>query len=547
MTRETLPVDILFVGAGPANLAAAYHLARSLKERGGAAEVSIAVIEKGQTVGAHILSGAIIDPRALNELFPAGFESAGCPVEAKVAQEAVYHFTASRALRSPLIPPPLKNHGNYIVTLSEVVAWLKAKVEELDVMVFEGFPGNEFLWEDGKICGVRTMDKGLDRDGKPGPAYEAGADITARCVVLGEGCRGSLTKQLVAKLGLDGENPQVYGTGCKEVWRLPPGRFPAGKVVHTAGWPLRNSQYGGSWIYGLAGDRVSIGFVTALDGGDPWLDPWETFQRWKSHRFVRELLAGGELLKAGAKTVPEGGYWSRPKSYGDHFLIVGDGASLLNISRLKGVHTAMKSGLLAAETLLDAIAADDFSAAKLADYERRFQESWLRTELYKVRNFRQEFKSGFFLGAAKAGIKYLFGGAGKARIPIEADYHEMKKRDRAAPRPAPLNFDGKYLLDKVTHVFHAGAMHGEHQPSHLKVADLDICRTRCAEEYGNPCQNFCPANVYEMVDDAERGGKRLHINHSNCVHCKTCDILDPYAIITWTVPSDAGGPKYQGL
>ena len=545
MQREELPVDVLFVGAGPANLAAAYHLARSLKEKG-RDDIGIAVIEKAQQVGGHTLSGAIMDPVAMNELFPEGFREAGCPIEAEVKEEQVFQMSEGKAKKLPLIPPPLKNHGNVIVTLSEVVAWLKEKVEEHEVMVFEGFPGHEFIWEGDTVAGVRTIDKGIGADGQPGSGFEPGADIMARCTVLGEGPRGSLTKQLTDKLGLAGPNPQIYGTGCKEVWKLPAGRFEAGRVVHTAGWPLRNDQYGGSWIYGLGDDKVSIGFVTALDAGDPWLDPWEMFQRWKTHPKIREVLEGGEILNAGAKTIPEGGYWSRPKAHGDGFLIIGDSGSNLNISRLKGVHTAIKTGILAAETILEAIEKDDFSDATLSGYETRFQNSWLKDELYKVRNFRQEFKSGFKKGAIKAGVKHLLGGIGKERIPLEADYTEMEKAADAKPAPPPLEYDGKYLIDKRSQVYLSGTMHGEHQPTHLHVADPDICRTKCAEEYGNPCEAFCPANVYEMVSD-DAGGKKLQINFSNCVHCKTCDILDPYQVITWTVPTDAGGPKYQGL
>ncbi len=548
MEREELPVDILFVGAGPANLAAAYRLAQSLKEQGKRDEVEIAVIEKANSVGGHILSGAVMDPRAISELFPEGWREAGCPVEAEVGKEAVYHLTSKGSYRIP-VPPMLKNHGYSVVTLSDLVVWLKDKLEELEVMVFEGFPGHEFLYDDeGRVAGVRTIDKGLKKDGEPGPNFEPGADITARCVVLGEGSRGSLTKQLVEKFGLNGRNPQIYGTGCKEVWRLPEGRMEPGQVIHTSGWPLNSREYGGSWIYGMKDNRVSVGFVSALDSGQPWNDPWENFQRWKTHPRIKALLEGGEIVKAGVKTVPEGGYWSRPKSYGDHFLILGDSGSLLNISRLKGIHNAMKSGILAADTLLEAIEKEDFSEATLKGYEDRFQDSWLRQELYRVRNYRAEFKGkNFWIGAFTGGVKYVLGGIGAEFKAVEPDHEDMKKQSAAPPEPEAPSYDGSFLIDKVTQVYHAGSVHEENQPSHLKVADLDICRTRCAEEYGNPCQHFCPANVYEMVPDSERGGERLQINHSNCVHCKTCDIMDPYEIITWEVPSDAGGPKYQGL
>ena len=544
--REELPVDILFVGAGPACLTSALHLKKQLTAMG-REDVEIAVIEKAQTVGSHILSGAVVDPRPLVELLGEDWRDSGIPVESWVDQEEVRHLSTTGALRIP-VPPMLKNHGFPVISLSEMVTWLKDRCEEAEVMVFEGFPGHQFLHDaKGHIAGVRTMDKGLDASGNPGPGFEPGADISAKCTVLGEGVRGSLTRQLIDEQKLQGRNPQIYGTGGKELWKLPEGRFPAGKVLHTSGWPLSSTQYGGSWIYGLSGDRVSIGFVTALDAQQPWTDPWENFQRWKQHPFIAEILEGGEILKAGAKCLPEGGYWSRPRPWGNGFLIIGDAGSNLNVSRLKGVHTSMKTGLLAAETLLEAIRKDDFSAESLCSYDERFNNSWLKQELWRVRNYRAEFQGrGFWSGAIRAGIKYVLGGIGKEFIPLKADHDEMLKIHHAEPRPEPLEYDGEKLIDKVTQVYHSGSVHSEHQPSHLKVADTDLCISRCKEEYGNPCQHFCPANVYEIVDD-DSGQEKLQINHSNCVHCKTCDILDPYQVITWTVPSDAGGPKYLGL
>ncbi len=543
--REELPVDILFVGAGPASLTAALHLKRQLSAIGNS-DVEIAVIEKAQTVGSHILSGSVVDPRALVELLGEDWRDSGLPVESWVEKEEVRHLSQKMATRIP-VPPMLKNHGFPVISLSEMVCWLKDRCEEEEVMIFEGFPGHEFLRdEDGHVAGVRTMDKGLDANGEPGPGFEPGADISARCTVLGEGVRGSLTKQLIEAEQLEGRNPQIFGTGCKELWKLPAGRFPAGKVLHTSGWPLSTTQYGGSWIYGLADDRVSVGFVTALDARQPWTDPWENFQRWKQHPFIAEILEGGEILKAGAKCLPEGGYWSRPRPWGDGFLIIGDSGSNLNVSRLKGVHSAMKTGLIAAETLLEAIRTDSFDGATLSSYEERFNNSWLKEELWRVRNYRAEFQGrGFWGGAIRAGIKYVLGGIGKQFAPLNSDHDEMLKLDAAEPRPEAPEYDGKQLIDKVTQVYHSGSVHAEQQPSHLKVADTDLCATRCKEEYGNPCQHFCPANVYEMIEDGD--GEKLQINHSNCVHCKTCDILDPYQVITWTVPSDAGGPKYLGL
>ncbi|MEZ6195073.1 MAG: electron transfer flavoprotein-ubiquinone oxidoreductase [Planctomycetota bacterium] len=545
MEREKLEVDVLFVGAGPANLAAAWKLAKMLQEQGREAE--IAVIEKAQTVGDHILSGAIMDPRAIAELLGPDW-ARECPVDAEVTTEKVFQLSETGATKFPFVPGPLKNHGNYVVSLSKVVAWMKEKVEELGVMIAEAFPGNEILYEGDRVVGVRTVDMGVDREGNPTGAFMPGTDIMARVTVFGEGSRGSLTKSLVEKLGLQGQNPQVYGTGIKEIWDVPAGRIGAGEVWHTAGWPLKSRHYGGSWVYGMSDTRVSIGFVSALDGGNPDFDPHATMQRWKTHPLLRGLLEGGTLVKAGAKTVPEGGFFSRPRSHGDGFLILGDSGSLLNIARLKGIHTAMKSGLLAAEAIADALAADDVSAAGLEGYEKRFRESWLHDELYGTRNYRAHFHGrGLMLGGFVSNLAMMLGGKIFGdRLPLETDAKAMRRRGELPAEPA-FKPDGTLTFDKATAVYNAGAIHEENQPSHLVIADTDVCATRCAEEYGNPCEKFCPAAVYEMVDVADSDRKRMQINFSNCVHCKTCDIADPYGIITWTVPSDAGGPKYSGL
>ncbi|HZN57252.1 MAG TPA: electron transfer flavoprotein-ubiquinone oxidoreductase [Planctomycetota bacterium] len=558
MDRETLECDVLLVGAGPASLACAYHLAGKLEAAGEKREILI--IEKGGEVGQHILSGAVMDPRGLDELFEGRWKEEGCPVEAPVVSEAVYYLTPRGKIRFPFVPPTLKNHGGYVVTLSHVVQWLQTKVEARGVNVLAGFPGKEVIYdESGRVAGVRTADLGLDRAGQPKASFTPGTDLRARVTVFGEGPRGSLTKALVERLGASGPNPQIYGTGVKELWELPAGRIRPGEVFHTAGWPLRSNHYGGGWIYGLAGDRASIGFVPALDSGDPEFDPWASAQKWKTHPWIRSLLEGGKILKAGAKAVPEGGYWSQPKLYGDGFVIVGDGASFLNAPRLKGIHTAVKSGMLAAEAIFDALRAGRFDAAALEGYDRRYRESWLCKELRLVRNVRQVFHGNFFVGMVRAGLLLAAGGRLFGdRLPVKTDAACLERRQNGAgPSPgeaAELRPDGVLTFDKLTGVYHAGAMHEENQPSHLIVHDLDICRTRCREEYGNPCEHFCPARVYEMVEDPAAPPRpdgspavRLQINHSNCVHCKTCDVLDPYGIITWTVPSDAGGPKYIGL
>jgi electron-transferring-flavoprotein dehydrogenase len=557
MDRETITTDVLLVGAGPASLACAIHLAKLLQAAGQQRE--ILVIEKAAEVGQHILSGAVMDPRGLDELFAGRWREEGCPVEAPVASESVFYLTATGKWRFPFLPPTLRNEGCFVVTLSHVVRWLREKAEALGVSIIEGFPGREVLWDDSgrRVAGVRTVDRGVTRDGTPRESFQPGADIRAKVTALGEGTRGSLTKALVERLGLGGPNPQIYGTGVKELWELPAGRIRPGAVYHTAGWPLSSRHYGGGWIYGLPGDRVSIGFVPALDAGDPQLDPWAAAQRWKTHPWIRSLLEGGKIIKTGVKTVPEGGYWSQPRLFGDGCVILGDGASFLNAPRLKGIHTAVKSGMLAAEAIAEALTADRCDAEALAAYDRRYRESWLNDELRAVRNVRQAFQWGFFPGALRAGIMLVTDGRILAdRVPVKGDAAHMERlaarAESTAPPVAPPN-DG-FTFDKLTGVYHAGAMHEENQPSHLLVSDTDLCRTRCREEYGNPCESFCPARVYEMVEDSAAppgpGGapaKRLQINHSNCVHCKTCDILDPYGIITWTVPGDAGGPKYLGM
>ncbi|HMS18306.1 MAG TPA: NAD(P)/FAD-dependent oxidoreductase, partial [Planctomycetota bacterium] len=387
MERESMQVDVLFVGAGPANLAAAYRLASRLKSAGKLDETSIMVIEKAREVGDHILSGGIMDPKAMIELFGEDYRQQGCPVDADVTNEAVYTLTATKAKKLPFVPPTLKNHGSVIVSLSHVVRWMKEKLEAdfgESLMVAESQPAQSLLLEGSKVRGVRLVDRGRCKDGSPGPSFEAGSDIEARITVLGEGSRGSLTKSLVDTLNLGGVNPQVYGTGVKEIWDIPAGRITKGTVYHTAGWPLPDNNYGGSWVYALSDTRVSIGFVTALDGGSPGCDPYETIQAWKTHPFMKNLLDGGTLQKSGAKTVPEGGWYSRPKSYGDGFLIVGDSGSLLNIARLKGIHTAIKSGLLAGETIAEALFSDASLDVSLKAYEERLQGSWIKDELLRV-------------------------------------------------------------------------------------------------------------------------------------------------------------------
>jgi len=566
--REKLEFDVLFVGAGPANLSGALHLSRLITShndrvtRGESpgntlGEIEIAVIEKGATVGAHILSGAVMDPKGLRELIP-DFIEQGAPLESLVNEDYFLYLTEKYALRSPITPPPLKNHGYYIVSLNRLTAWLGEKCEEAGVNIFPEFPGAEMLYdENDQVIGVRTGDKGINREGKRKPNFEPGVDLHAKVTVLGEGPRGSLAKQLIQRLNLDdGREPQVYSVGVKELWELPDDRYPAGRVTHTLGFPSDARTYGGGWIYGMQNRILNIGYVTGLDYQDPLLDPHAEFQRYKQHPFVAKLLDGGKMIRYGAKTIVAGGYFAMPKLYAAGALLVGDCAGFLNSQRLKGIHAAIKSGMLAAEAIFEALLAHEFSAERLQRYEELINESWIIPELRKVRNFHAAFQRGRWLGLANAGLQFMTGGRSWGifdRAKAEPGHKEMKRLsafgyrgDNPEQRYNGLRFDGKLTFNKVTDVFHAAVGHDEDQPAHLHVLDTNICSTRCAEEFGNPCQHFCPAAVYEMVDGGN-GARRLQINFSNCVHCKTCDIMDPYQIINWVTPEGGGGPDYKGM
>ena len=560
---------MVFVGAGPANLSGALHLARLVREHNEAVssgkregralgDIEIGVIEKGAYVGAHILSGAVMDPRALKELMP-DFLEQGAPLESPVKEDYFLYLTKTHAIRSPITPPPLKNHGYYIVSLNRLTGWLGEKCEEAGVNIFPEFPGADMLYDESdRVIGVRTGDKGTDKEGKPKANFEPGVDLRAKVTVLGEGPRGSLTKQLTQRLNLNnGREPQVYSLGIKELWELPDDRYPTGRVTHTLGFPSDAKTYGGGWIYGMQNRILNIGYVTGLDYRDPLLDPHAEFQRFKQHPFLARLLEGGKMIRYGAKTIAAGGPYAMPQIYADGVLLVGDCAGFLNSQRLKGIHTAIKSGMLAAETIFEALLADDFSAKQLQRYERLVNESWIMKELRKVRNFHAGFRHGRWLGLANAGLQFITGGRSWGifdRASAEPGHEALEKLsaygyrgDNIEQRYDGLRFDGKLTFNKLTDVYHAAVGHDEDQPVHLHVLDTNICSTRCAEEYGNPCQRFCPAAVYEMVESGEDGKRQLQINFSNCVHCKTCDIMDPYQIINWVTPEGGGGPDYKGM
>ncbi len=562
MEREVLDVDVLFVGAGPASLAGAYHLARLIQDHNRTAasggepplEISIALIEKGPEIGAHALSGAVLDPVALRELIP-DFLERGAPLQ-PVLRDEVAFLTARRRFRLPVLPPPLRNHGNYIVSLGRLVRWLAEQVEKQGgVDLLPGFGGREILYEGERVAGVRTGDKGIDRNGSRKANYEPGIDIRSKVTILGEGPRGTLVKSLTERLRLDeGRNPQVYSTGVKEVWSVPREAGLKGMVLHTLGFPLKRETFGGGFVYGLSEDLLAVGLVVGLDYRDPTLDLHHEFQRFKTHPRIASLLQGGTVAAYGAKAIPEGGFYAIPRLAMDGALIVGDSGGLLNPMRLKGIHLAMKSGMLAAETVFDGLRGGDLSSKALSTYESRLRDSPVIRELYSVRNFHQGFEHGLWTGLLHSGLQMMTGGRGLMEFRRFPAGHTRMRRIRdyfhgRAPALQELRmaFDGQRTFDKLTDVFHSGTKHEEDQPSHLLVADLNLCRTRCAEEYGNPCQHFCPARVYEMVESEDGKGKRLQINASNCVHCKTCDIMDPYQVITWVPPEGGGGPRYVDL
>jgi electron-transferring-flavoprotein dehydrogenase len=560
-------MDVVFVGAGPANLAAALHLKSEIKKHDEMVEkgfktgrkigdLEVAIVEKGPFVGAHILSGAVMDPVAIRELMP-DFIAQGCPVDTVVTDDAAWYLTENRRFVAPITPPPLKNKGKYIVSLSKICEWLGEKCEEEGINIFPEFPAAELLYdENDAVIGVRTGDKGIDKDGKQKANYEPGVDLLAKVTVLGEGSRGSLTKQLVSRLGLaHGKEEQVFSLGVKELWELPAGNFPEGMVVHTLGFPSDTRTYGGGWIYGMKNNTVSIGYVTGLDYEDPMIDPHAEFQKFKTHPKVAEILAGGKMIKYGAKSINTGGYYTMPKLYADGVLLVGECAAFLNGQRIKGIHIAMKTGMLAAETIVGAFEHDDYSTRTLKHYDEKVNMSWIFDELHPVRNFHAAFQKGRWSGLINSGLQFLTNGLAWGFMPREMSvpgYERMQKLDERpanenGKRYASLKFDKELTFDKVTDVFHAAVAHDEDQPSHLHVLDTEICATRCAEEYGNPCQRFCPAAVYEMEENPANGRRELKVNFSNCVHCKTCDIADPYQIINWVTPEGGGGPNYKGM
>jgi len=550
--REELPVDVLVVGAGPAGLACALRLSELLAEKG-LQDKTILVIDKAEEIGHHTLSGAVMNPRGIAELVP-DWREAGFPVESEVLDdwaEVLRPGGKRHVLKGLLTPPQLRNHGNYVISLNKAVGWMSERAEAAGIEIYGGFPAAEILHDDeGRVLGVVTRDAGLAKDGSKKGTFEPGMRILADVTVFAEGTRGNLAKSLFKRHDLCADsNSQTYSTGIKEIWRVSPevGAQYKGKVVHLGGYPLGPEAYGGGWIYGLDDERLSVGFVVGLDHKDATLDPHALFVAWKQHPRLQELFEGGEVLRYGAKTLPEGGYFSMPRLFGDGFVLVGDTAGFLNASTLKGVHLAIKSGMLAAEAIGSALQTGDTGAQALSSYKDLFEASWAKDELWATRNYRQAFQGGLYAGILDFALQKITGGRGLRARRASHD-------DHATTAPLSSSVSGKCLqsrprfndsdsMDKLSDVYLSGAMHEEDQPSHLIVSDPTICVERCTQEYGNPCQHFCPAAVYEWPE----GSSAVTLNPSNCVHCKTCDIADPYENIEWWVPEGGGGPKYLDM
>jgi len=534
--REFLECDAVIVGAGPAGLSSAIRL-KQLKP-----DLNICVLEKGSSVGAHSLSGAVLEPAPLEQLLP-NWRTDYTGMKVPAAEDDVRLMTRTGSFKLPgwaVNLTPMNNHGNIIISLGQLTAWLAQQAEALGVDIFAGYAAAEAVFDaQGAVKGVRIGDMGLERSGEPGPNFTPGIEIHAGTTIIAEGPRGSIAKQLIRKFDLrESADPPTFGLGFKELWQLPPGRVKPGRIEHTFGWPLDPRTYGGSFLYHLDHDRVYVGYVVGLNYEDPRLKPFEVFQQFKNHPRIKPLLEGGEILSAGARTIAAGGYQSLPKLEMPGAMIVGDAGGTLNVFKIKGVHQAVRSGMLAAEHL----AAQNTSVG----FDARWRASAGHEELREVRNFKPAFKKGLYVGMLNAGIEAVLKGRTPWTLRNTADWSALRKLDDYDSPDRGWRERSLPPRDRLASVFFAGNVHDEAQPVHLKVADTNICATRCVVEYGNPCENFCPAGVYEMVPDGDKG-KRLQINAANCVHCKACDIKDPYEIITWTTPEGGSGPNYQSL
>jgi len=560
--RENMEVDVLFIGAGPSTLASAIRLMSEVEIFNKAAETAgrppiepptVLVLEKAANVGDHMLSGAVMNPRAIRELVP-DFEQQGFPTEyvCDYAGFWIFHPKGKLALPQFATPPNFRKRGYHITSLSNVAKWLAERAEAAGVEIYPGFAGDKLLVEGNRVVGVRTGDMGVDKNGKPKPTFQPGMDIFAKVTVIGEGVRGTLAKQAIERFELQGTHPETYETGIKEIWRINPDKHKPGRVVHGMSFPKFLKGFHGMWLYDMKDNLISYGFVTLLENENPNSDPHLEAQRFKTNPWMKWLLEDAELVRYGAKAIPTGGLYSQPKLYHDGMLLVGDSAGMCNAQNLAGIHMAIKTGVLAADTIVEALDKQDFSAKTLGSYTERFRKSWAYDEHYQARNFAGSTQRGVAFFGLNEPVRLITGGRGLIDpLSLDAGHTHMKHlADLPANKrkPEEFEFDGKLTFTKEHLVGFSGAQHEADQPSHLVVADTDLCSTTCAEEFGNPCEKFCPAAVYEMVPDPEAPGRKsLFIHHENCVHCKTCDIADPYQVITWTPPEGGEGPDYTQM
>lgn len=546
--RQSLEFDIVFIGAGPANLASAIHLQRRLKQHNSQSanllEPTIAVIDKGRYAGAHLLSGALLDPKALEEFFPDYLER-GCPVETPVSNEHLWYLTAKRKFPFPFCPEPFNNKGNMVVSLSRLGSWMAEEAQKEGVQFFDNTAAALPYVEHGRLAGILTDDKGIDRNGQKKTNFEAGLLLTTKVAVIGEGSDGSFYRKVCEHFPTRLETVrQRYETGVKETWRIPAGRLVAGEVHQMFGHPLPTDKYGGGWLYAFSPTLLCLGFVTSLEPDSPMCDPYRNLQRFKQHPLLARILEGGSMIESGARTITSGGADAIPPLYGPGFLVTGESAGLVNMQRHKGLHLAMKSGILAAETMFESLLHNDFSSDQLKSYDERFKKSWAYDELHAARNYRKAFDSGLYSGLLHAGLQLTFPGLAMADGFVK---QRSKKNGAASQSPERESFtpDGKLTFSKTESLYRSGTMHEENQPCHLLIKPEDIeeiCLKKCTVEYANPCRHFCPAQVYEITSDPR---PELKLNPSNCLHCKTCETVDPYGIITWIPPEGGGGPGYK--